>query len=115
MGLFDEIGPVEENVSIETMPLVDLYKEGLKVINAFEKNPNAQTCEEVEKTLNMIVQRFDEVPAGVKGKIAGLPSVISGTVPSLRQMLALGPTAATVIPNLTGALKSSINFGIANL
>ncbi len=115
MGLFDEVGPVQESASLDSMPLVDLFKEGVKLLTVFERNPNAATYEEMEKALNMIVDRFDEVPAKAKGMISGVPSTITMTLPSMKQLLALGPAAANVLPNLTGALKTSLNFGISNL
>ena len=97
------------------MPLIDLFKKGIETLTTFERNPNAQTCEEMEKTLNKIVDRFGEVPDHAKGKIAGVPTSISATLPSLKQMLALGPAAASVLPTLTGALKTNLNFAISNI
>lgn len=115
MGLFDDVGPVQEELTIENMPLVDLFKKAIQDMTAFERNPNTATYEEMEKVLNKVVDRFGEVPAQAQRMVAGVPSTITGTLPSLKQMLALGPAAASVIPTLTGSMKTSINFAIAQL
>ena len=114
MGLFDEVGEVKE-LGLDEMPLVDLFKAGIKSIEAFERGPNTATYAEMEKTLNMVIARFDEVPDGAKGMISGVPLTITNTMPTLKQMLSMGPNGASVIPVMTGSMKTSLNFAISRL
>ena len=115
MGLFDDVGPVQEEVSIETMPLVDLYTKAIKDIEELEKSCSMSAFEEMEKTLKVVVQRMGEVPPKAKGMLAGLPSVISATLPSLKQVIGYGPSAAAGVAAMTNSLKTVLNFGLGNL
>ena len=115
MGLFDDVGPVQEELSIENMPLVDLFNKAIKDVEEFESAINMSTYEEMEKSLRMVVKRMGEVPPKAKGMIAGLPAVINGTLPSLKTLIGYGPSVAPSVMDMTNSFKTVLNFGIANL
>ena len=119
MSLFDDVGPVQKELTIENMPLIDLYNKGVQDVEAFEASCNQATYDEMEATLNMVLKRFGEVPANAKGKLAGLPAAIPGMLASLKTLMASGSVYGSALPSVlastAGGLKSTLYFAIGNL
>ena len=115
MGLFDDVGPVQEELTIENMPLVDLFNKAVKDVEELEANCNMEAYEQMRASLAMIVKRMGEVPPAAKAKIAGLPAVITGTLPYIKTLIGYGPSAADGISKLTNSIKTVLYFGIGNL